>query len=391
MLRYITLTGAGEKTNFAKMAALSKKAPLIEWGILYDETLAGTNPRYPSLTWIENFAKKASQKGMNISLHLCGKIAKSLLQNSHQAAKDEEIRLYALMERFDRVQLNMSLRANTGDKISHFRDRISCFKTKLERTEKRTRLILQWHGGTKEFLKNERHYLGTELLLDYSGGRGVSPASWKDLVDEMESHHAFGYAGGLTPANIKESVKQFYVLSKGWPFSVDAETGLRNAKDQFDLDICEEFVTNAYLARYEVLKKHCEQFGKKRVKIDKLSSFWIDWWLSTIEYNMEAIVFPPKDHYKVTVLLRSSNQYFGYSPDIMGLLNSEQIALLPSGQGKWKAFWMQDPSHQYTGETLEEAGARAVIGKYYRNESADGTLPLNMFLHTDIERRLRIH
>lgn len=387
MLRYITLTGAGEKTSFTRMAALSAKAPLVEWGILYDQDLAGTHPRYPSLEWIEDFAKKATKKGMQISLHLCGKVAKALLLNATKSVDDEQKGLYALMEHFNRVQLNLSLRLKTADSTFQIRDCLETFAQKISRTEKRTRLILQWHGGTREFL-SKAHGLDIDLLLDYSGGRGVAPASWNDLVAELAGRHSFGYAGGLTPANVKDSVKQFYGLSKEWPFTIDAETGLRNVKDQFDLGLCEEFVTNAYLARYEVLKQHCSQFGNKRTKIDSLSPFWIDWWLSTIEYNMEAIVFPPKDARKVMVLLRSSNKFFSYSPDIMGLMNSQQIALLPGKEGSWSAFWVEDPSMRYCGDSLEEAGARAVIGKFYCNESKDGTLPQNVFLHPVIENRL---
>ena len=109
-LRYITFTGAGQKTSFSRMRRISAANPLVEWGVLYSATKAGKENRFPSLEWLEKFAQKANKSRMNISLHLCGEIVWDMLEQHHHngALNPELLRIYELASNFGRVQLNIN-------------------------------------------------------------------------------------------------------------------------------------------------------------------------------------------------------------------------------------------------------------------------------------------
>ena len=82
-------------------------------------------------------------------------------------------------------------------------------------------------------------------LFDSSGGRGVVEKSWPKIP-----HHEYGpiwcgYAGGLGPDNIKEELQKIEEAVGEAEIWIDMETKLRNKKDQFDLNLCEQVLQEA--------------------------------------------------------------------------------------------------------------------------------------------------
>jgi hypothetical protein len=72
-LKYVTLTGADEKTNIKDLAELSKEYPFVEWAFLLSNSTG--RPRYPSLGWISAAIYQLPLSGSNVAIHLCGSLA----------------------------------------------------------------------------------------------------------------------------------------------------------------------------------------------------------------------------------------------------------------------------------------------------------------------------
>lgn len=72
-----------------------------------------------------------------------------------------------------------------------------------------------------------------QLLVDASGGRGVSPAEWT----RPNTTRAVGFAGGLGPDNLAGELPRIAAVARG-PWWVDMETKLRT-DDWFDIALAE--------------------------------------------------------------------------------------------------------------------------------------------------------
>ena len=94
------------------------------------------------------------------------------------------------------------------------------------------------------FRKTLRLWPGCEsfsLLIDPSGGRGISSD-----IKILPSFHKVGYAGGITPDNVREKLSFLMDKIRIGSFWIDMESGVRT-DDWFDIDkvravlsVCEE-------------------------------------------------------------------------------------------------------------------------------------------------------
>lgn len=213
----ITVTGADEQTDLAELGKLD-----CEVGILYSATPEGRN-RYPRLSWIE----EALEFLPNASLHVCGKTARDQVVN----ARPEITRAVNAAKR---IQVNGTLTTTQVYVL-------------LARYEKP---IITQHNALNDHLcfirNNERH----ELLVDASGGRGISPEKW-ELPD---TNKVVGFAGGLGPMNLKSELARIIELpqvrTRG--FWVDMEGKLR-VDDWFLVALAEDVVGQFHEATSELL------------------------------------------------------------------------------------------------------------------------------------------
>jgi hypothetical protein len=99
-LQTVTFTGVDEATDLDALRALNDRYPqgAIEWGVLFSDSRAGNEGRYPHLSWIDRWAFNESV-GMNTALHLCGQAAHAWI------AGDDDLR--SLARGFSRLQLNV--------------------------------------------------------------------------------------------------------------------------------------------------------------------------------------------------------------------------------------------------------------------------------------------
>lgn len=195
----ITLTGADERTSLDELLELTRLYPEVEIGLLYTETPDGRN-RYPSMNWLLRTAQLLSGR---IAVHVCGSGARRKLLSGD---------LRSLISHAPRVQVN---------------GRID--EDELHVLARHVGTLITQHNDINEGLMAipiRNH----SLLIDASGGRGISPDSW----DVLMTQKPVGRAGGLGPDNLVSELEAFAVDAHvgSW---VDMEGKLRT-DDWFDLD-----------------------------------------------------------------------------------------------------------------------------------------------------------
>jgi hypothetical protein len=193
----ITLTGADERTDIDQLVELVNRFPAVEVGLLYTATPEG-RPRYPSRDWLLTAAAKLSE---HVAIHVCGRTARLQMLN------DE---LHDLTRHAPRVQVNGVL---SVDELVGCAGKVSTLIT--QHTAANTALV-------------EVQLPNHALLIDGSGGRGISPEAWLP----PKTHKPVGFAGGMGPDNIVAELMRIEPVAKynAW---VDMEGKLR-VDDWFD-------------------------------------------------------------------------------------------------------------------------------------------------------------
>ena len=212
----LTVTGPDDKVDQSKLVELSQEFPFIEWGILFSKTKSG-DLRYPSQEWID----KLVGNNLTLSAHFCGWWPKQVLEEKNYTLIDE------LHSDFKRVQLNYNFKNSTGYKLLALLD--------YTRTNSQRSIILQVNKSNqptigdllRESLTSNLHF-----LYDASGGRGTQI----ERIDATIGNQYTGYAGGLNPNNIDRVCQLITDDAESVDTWIDLETGVRNEKDEFDLD-----------------------------------------------------------------------------------------------------------------------------------------------------------
>lgn len=194
----ITLTGADERTSLDQLWLLATTFPAVEVGLLYTESPEGRN-RYPSLHWLSCAAARLSGR---VAIHVCGRAARE------RFAKGD---LDDLVQHAPRVQVNGHVE-----------------QSELVQLAGRAGTLITQHNEANAALI-ECEVNNHSILIDNSGGRGISPAVWPRLVTAKP----VGRAGGLGPHNLEAEMQDFEleVAPGGW---IDMEGKLRT-DDWFDL------------------------------------------------------------------------------------------------------------------------------------------------------------
>lgn len=376
-LRYVTLTGVDEKTDIQDLVRLSEQYPFVEWGVLYSESRAGVEGRYPSLAWIEQFAVQAQRLNLNVALHLCGAVVPRLLtafKGPHPLANPEVQRILELAQSFGRVQLNTVAKLEDKEVLRTLIRYIS-------RCEQRTRVILQWHDKHAAICEQLQAEDAFEVLVDSSGGRGVARTDWPDL---SAVHRRPGFAGGLGPDNLAEQLPRIAAVAEGLAFSVDMESKLRTADDRFDVSVCARVLAIAEefdrKSRFAAGALH----GNALQPVYELEGLWLDWWVGyLLGYDM---IVPPLNASRAVYLYRPTGRFESFSPSdseylAVNAIHEERIALTPlepthTSDGSedeadepdlWFARAMGTTGTTYPGmkgKTLVQAGLRAIVAKH---------------------------
>lgn len=163
----ITLTGADERTDIDALVELSNSFPEVELGLLYTTTPEG-RPRYPSRDWLHKAAMALSGR---VAIHVCGGGARRELA---------EGRMSDLIRHAPRVQVNGVVQVEEAEALA---SRVGALIT--QHTERNAHLLQ---------VKAPNH----AVLIDASGGRGISPSGWS----APDTDKRVGFAGGLGLNNL---------------------------------------------------------------------------------------------------------------------------------------------------------------------------------------------
>jgi len=233
----VTLTGADDNTDPAKLLELSRRFPFVEWGILLSEGRAGSG-RYPEGKWLRELHDAIydlpwrPQRGF--AAHLCGKTMRKVVSGDDTWGDHHWLSPSNVATMFSRFQLNFSARREGYDEEvlnSLFSRWLYAFAKPM---------ITQEHAGNDgvtEILQDQdqthyRSYRLHQVLHDASGGRGVAP----DVVPQPVAGMLNGYAGGIGPDNVIDRLNAVEAaVGRGYCW-IDMENSLRDENDQFDLD-----------------------------------------------------------------------------------------------------------------------------------------------------------
>lgn len=225
----VTLTGADNSISPSDLIPVSKRFPFVEWGILLSKKRSSPGgpggTRFPEHIWLEFLASENHRfSPMQLSGHLCGDwVNEALMGNWGFVGMLPSL----FWKQLKRIQINTHGVYHPCDipaliqKIKMFPDKEFIFQW----DNKNTSMILQ----VAEYCKN------VSVLFDLSHGAGILPKEWPVPVEKMKC----GYAGGLSPENVKESIDKISEKVGDAEIWIDMETHIRSEQDAlFDLDKC---------------------------------------------------------------------------------------------------------------------------------------------------------
>ena len=212
LLNRVTFTGVDDRTNIEDLVYLTNKYPFVEFGVLVSKngSNSGEINRYPNLTIL----KRLKNKGLNLSCHICGSIARQIVQKNDWS--ELEKLLGKDIEVFNRFQLNVS-------GIHKFSKDITF------REDKEFIIQLKNDLSLYDYYKDLPNVFGFQ---DNSGGVGKFEDNW------LDSDRYFGYAGGLSVENVEKVIEDLIIVNND-NFWIDMETSVRT-NDWFDTKKCEE-------------------------------------------------------------------------------------------------------------------------------------------------------
>ena len=208
----VTFTGVDAKTDLGELWSIQQEYPYVEWGILASENWRDNGNRYFNPSFL-----KALDRGLNLSVHLCGRLAREAVNGNMEPfcnwAKGNAYLFY-------RCQLNISKNKNNPEKFIYYGQDINSYFDEV---------ILQQSGVADcQLYMNSKGNGHVSVLLDASGGNGI------DTPINILDSYKVGYAGGITPDNVSDKLKYLLANVNG-QFWIDMESGVRT-DDWFDLD-----------------------------------------------------------------------------------------------------------------------------------------------------------
>lgn len=219
-LTQITFTGVDAMTDICALQEIQREFPLVEFGVLIAGHFGGRCPD-------KGYIRELSCSGLNLSLHVCGKYTKELLQTGcwdiiREASDD--------LKGFSRCQLNVS-----GRKPKEGTKTIVCPPELQE-------VIIQQRPDDTQIFDSLLCKNHISILMDSSGGRGIDT----DIIPFR--YHKVGYAGGIYYGNVRDKLSILFSLEEVETFWIDMESGVRT-DDWFDvqkvrkvLNVCREFI-----------------------------------------------------------------------------------------------------------------------------------------------------
>jgi hypothetical protein len=224
-VKFVTLTGADDRTSIDDLLSVSEQYSFVEWGILFSKSRQGQSG-YPSWSWIDGLCLFDH---LRLSAHLCGQWVTDSIRGSFTFLEEHE--------NVDRVFSSIQ---------------INCYKDLLRQaidSPSLWRNISMIHNGYKSTILggdyskvaisvDEFLNAGVYPLYDASGGNGLSPEKWPVPFRTEHGTPLFcGYAGGLGAHNICSELVKIEEAVGDTSIWIDMQSGVRT-NDCFDLSKC---------------------------------------------------------------------------------------------------------------------------------------------------------
>lgn len=206
--KHITFTGIDANTDPTELQRIQYNYPMVEFGLLVSYSLADKDNRYCDPTKFGKFFNK----GLNLSLHLCGTAAVNAANGKWLPI---DLHLGGRLSEFKRIQLNIAHPSNTLEHVQH--------STYIAEQE----IIIQQRNKDNDSLfKNALYHwpiaAPVSILLDASGGRGIDTP-----IDIYPYDCKVGYAGGFNPDNVESKLSYLMQNVTKGEYWIDMESGVR--------------------------------------------------------------------------------------------------------------------------------------------------------------------
>lgn len=224
-IKTVTITGADESVTAQDLKDLLKEFPFVEWAILISRASRGKK-RFPSLKWIEGLLEANVQP---LSLHLCGRYVNEILVGDIGFVATE---IGTIWNGFKRVQIN------THGEPTAFAPKSMVEGLKMWADKE---FIFQYDNvNPGPVIEAKANGVNCSALFDLSHGAGVLPDKWPEPLNWIKC----GYAGGLSPDNLRGELLKMKEVANKSEIWIDVETRVRSNNDQqFDLEKVRRFLT----------------------------------------------------------------------------------------------------------------------------------------------------
>lgn len=223
MITKVTITGADDSVKPQDLVDIQKEFPFVEWGILLSRSNFNRS-RYPSKDWLTELeeTKAGNFDDLTLSCHLCGAYVRELLSGNVNFVFKE---LGFIWNLFDRFQINTHGQPHNYEMTTLYY---------FLRTFKDREFILQYDAVNTQLIEDitQLGAINVSALFDISHGAGILPEQWPKPL----TYAKCGYAGGLSPTNLKSQIDLIEDIVGDTPIWIDMETHVRSRNDrEFDL------------------------------------------------------------------------------------------------------------------------------------------------------------
>jgi hypothetical protein len=252
----VTLTGADESVTAQDLFRISEKFPWVEWGILFSEKLKG-KARYPDAPWIKDLltsfegvsGQTPGGQRLRFAAHICGSTMRAFRTGITFDRYDNGRWLlpFGISEGefnrlFGRAQVNFNAKREGITEKDAMEMMAGWYETMdgsliTQHNEANAHI---WAACQKEDQTYGSSIRSHHILHDASGGRGKMPSTWDRPISGLLN----GYAGGMGPENVIETLNSLEDIAGPGYIWIDMEGKLRNSADAFDLHAIEGMLSD---------------------------------------------------------------------------------------------------------------------------------------------------
>lgn len=289
-ISYVGFCGIDDTIDVKKVCDLSHEYKFVEWGILFHPEKQGKCTRYPSVEWLKRLGEEVERMGkvfprlssgrevhhaghpvrmgdeassfeIRLVAHLCGDHCLQALQGENRF-----IRTLHEDYGFARIQLNPT--KNNGVNEPNIRKYWESLRTLIHQ-HPNIEFVFQVNKQTSSLafllMDNPPSNLAFLYAADRSPNGGVSKVPARRPVPVAHPGVHIGYAGGLSPENLKAELKKISNAcsgntnlipgtrcnSNGRFIWIDMESSLRNDNDEFDINQCHKVINALFELGFE--------------------------------------------------------------------------------------------------------------------------------------------